>query len=284
MNFGVPQQFTDEEFADFQMLIQERLGVQMPEGKRSMLQSRLSKRLRELGIDTLTEYHQWIFSGDGLREEELEQLFNVATTNKTDFYREPPHFDFLAHHILPEWRAHSNSPTFRMWCAGCSSGEEPYTYAMTLSEAQGKGRFAYEILATDISTRVLSMAKEAIYSIEHTRPLPPAWRTKYFMRSKDPQNRTVRVVPELREQIRLGRLNFLSPSYRLPFRLHLISFRNVMIYFDSATQEAVIRRMCEWLEPGGYLFVGHSESLQGLDVPLEPVKVAVYRLRTKSRK
>lgn len=283
MSFGVPQQFSDDEFLDFQELIHSRLGVKMPEGKRGMLQGRLSRRIRELRMDTLSEYHQWIFSGERIREEELEQLFNVATTNKTDFYREPQHFDFLLDHVLPEWRKKGASSSFRLWSAGCSSGEEPYTYAMALSEAQAGGRFGYEILATDISTRVLGRAKEAIYPADHTRPLPPAWRSRFLLRSKNPHDPSVRVAPEIRQTVRFGRLNFLSPSYRLPFCLHLISFRNVMIYFDAPTQQAVIRRMCEWLEPGGYLFVGHAESLHGLDVPLDPVRAATYRLQKNYR-
>jgi chemotaxis protein methyltransferase CheR len=283
MTFGVPQHFTDEEFLDFQELIHSRLGVKMPEGKRGMLQSRLTKRIRELRMDNLSEYHQWIFSGERIREEELEQLFNMATTNKTDFYRESAHFDFLLDRIIPEWRHSAAHGSFRLWSAGCSSGEEPYTFSMALSEAQAGGRFAYEILATDISTRVLGDAKEAIYPVEHSRTLPPAWRSRYLLRSKDPKEGTVRIAPEIRQKVRFGRLNFLSAGFRLPFRLHLISFRNVMIYFDARTQEAVIRRMCDWLEPGGYLFVGHAESLHGLDVPLVPVRAATYKLQENYR-
>ncbi len=273
-------ELTSKQFEDFSTLIAERLGIKMPETKRTMLQSRLLRRSRELGLEDVHAYHSHFFSDPEVQQEELEHLLNLATTNKTDFFREPDHFNFLAQQALPAWRARSPSDPFRVWCAGCSTGEEAYTLSMVLMEAQARGSFDFSILATDVSTRVLEKAMAATYDEEHTSPVPPAMRKKYLLRSRDSSAGLIRIAPEVRSHVRFGHLNFLSEDYGLRTKFDAIYFRNVMIYFDRDTQRKIVSRMCRLLPVGNWLFTAHAETLQGLGLPLETIQAAVY-VRTK---
>lgn len=266
----------EKQFADFSEIITSLLGIKMPPSKKTMLQGRLFRRVRDLKMSSITDYHRWFFSHPGAMESELQHLINLATTNKTDFFREPAHFDFLSQRAIPEWRENP-SRSFSIWCAGCSTGEEPYTLAITLSEAQTSAPFDFQILATDVSTRALRKAREAIYTDAQVAPIPPNLRQKYLLRSKDPSKKHYRISPEIRDRIRFGILNFLADSYRIPFPLNAIFFRNVMIYFDRETQQKIIEKMCSFLLPKGYLFIGHSESLNGLNLPIDGVCPAVYQ-------
>jgi chemotaxis protein methyltransferase CheR len=268
---------TAEQFDDFSTLINQMLGIKMPPSKRVMLQSRLHRRMRELGLASIAAYHERFFHHPEQQAAELEHLLNLATTNKTEFFREADHFVFLADTVLPWWRHERPSSVFRVWCAGCSSGEEAYTLAMVLLEQQAKERFEFSILATDVSTRVLQIAMEAIYPEERITPIPVALRSKYLLRSRDPSRQEVRIAPEVRQHVRFGHLNFLAPSYGLPEIVDVVFFRNVMIYFDRPTQQDVVGRICQHLRPDGYLFTAHAESLQGLALPLRSCGTAVHR-------
>ena len=268
---------TAEQFADFSTLITTRLGIKMPEGKRVLLQSRLHRRVRELGMETVDEYHRLFFSDPAMQAGELEHLLNLATTNKTDFFREAVHFDRLVDDVLPAWRKRPPSPVFRVWCAGCSSGEEAYTLAMTLLEQRARQPFEFSLLATDVCTRVLGIAKQAIYSPEQAAPIPPELKSKYLLRSRDPKHPAVRIAPEVRACVQFGQLNFLAPDFGIREMFDVIFFRNVMIYFDRPTQQEVVGRMCLNLRVGGTLFIAHAETLQGLPLPLRTVGPAVYR-------
>lgn len=268
---------TPDQFADFSAIIGDHLGIKMPASKQTMLQSRLHRRLRELGLDSIAEYHERFFHDDAHRATELEHLLNLATTNKTDFFREPDHFDHLLQSVLPAWLHRPTGPVFRLWCAGCSTGEEAYTLAMLLLEQQAAHRFDFSIRATDVCTRVLDTAMRAIYPEPHATPIPPALRAKYLLRSRDRSEPIVRVAPAVRAKVRFGHLNFLAPAYGLPEPLDVIFFRNVMIYFDRPTQQQVVGRMCAHLRLGGALFIAHSETLQGLGLPLRTVGPSVYR-------
>jgi chemotaxis protein methyltransferase CheR len=268
---------TPAQFADFGTLITSRLGIRMPAGKRVLLQSRLHRRIRELGLDSVDEYHRRFFSEPAMQAEELEHLLNLATTNKTDFFREPAHFAQLVDEVLPAWRQHPASPVFRVWCAGCASGEEAYTLAMTLLEQRARQPFEFSLLATDVCTRVLGIARQAIYSAEQAAPIPPALKSKYLLRSRDPQRPQVRIAPAVRACVQFGQLNFLAPDYGLKEMFDVIFFRNVMIYFDRPTQQEVVGRMCGNLRVGGTLFIAHSETLQGLPLPLRSTGAARYR-------
>lgn len=273
---------TPQQFADFSDVIAGTLGIKMPPAKRVMLQSRLLRRTREVGLSTVAEYHARFFQDPEHQSQELEHLLNLATTNKTDFFREADHFAVLTKEVLPAWRRlNPSGGTFRVWCAGCASGEEAYTLAMCLAEEQAVRPFDYSILATDVSTRALGIALRGVYAEERIAPVPAALRTKYLMRSLDRAVRQYRVIPELRSRIRFGHLNFLSEDYGIRDTMDVVFFRNVMIYFDRPTQQQVVTRLCRHLRPGGTFFTAHAETLQGLGLPLTPAGTAVYQLEKR---
>ena len=268
---------TPAQFADFQEVITGTLGIKMPPTKKVMLQSRLHRRLRELGLESFAEYHAKFFGDPAHQATELEHLLNLATTNKTDFFREPEHFDQLAKDVLPAWLRAPSGPVFSVWCAGCSTGEEAYTIAMVLAEQQRTFSFDFSIRATDVSTRVLETARQAVYTEEHAAPVPLALKQRYLLRSRDRGEQLVRIGPDLRRKVRFGHLNFLSPDFGMREVFDAVFFRNVMIYFDRATQQQVVAKICRQLRPDGRLFIAHSETLQGMDLPLRMVAAAAYR-------
>ncbi|MBM9614925.1 protein-glutamate O-methyltransferase [Desulfobulbus rhabdoformis] len=268
------------DFQQLRSLIYSELGIKMPESKNTMLTGRLGKRLRALGFASFSQYCNFLFSPKGL-EEEMVHLINAVTTNKTDFFREPTHFDYLTSTALGELqqskRFSSHNP-LRVWSAGCSTGEEPYTLAMVLSEVQERNPgFRFQILATDISTRVLQVAKRAVYPMERIEPVSNLHRKKYLLRNKDTRNPEIRIAPELRRLIRFGRLNFMDENFGLPNTVDIIFCRNVIIYFDNETQEKLMRKFSLHLHSGGFLFLGHSESLHGYDTPFVQVAPTIYR-------
>lgn len=269
---------SDEEFTAFSGFIYDVCGINMKASKKMMLEARLQKRLRSLMLNSFKEYAELLFSKDGL-EKELPFLINVVTTNKTEFFREPAHFHFLVETALPEI-LHTNrkrTGPVRIWSAGCSSGEEPYTLAMILSEAAPCSDTGFSILATDLSTAVLEKARLGIYFEETIAEVPLIYRQKYFLKSRDRVKRLVRVVPMIRELVDFKTLNFISDDYRVPRAMDIIFCRNVIIYFDRQTQKNVLSKLFSHLTPGGYLFLGHSETLSGFDFPLTQVASTVYR-------
>ena len=268
---------SSREFASLSRFIYEQCGIKMPEGKKTMLEGRLQKRLRVLGMKSFAQYVDYLFQPDG-NNDELVQMIDHVTTNKTDFFREPDHFDYLQNKVLPEWWAKYGTRRLMLWSAGCSTGQEPYTLAMVLQEfAAGRPGFDFQILATDISTRVLEQAKKAVYSEELIAPLPSVLKTKYLLRSKERQSGLVRIIPELRARVKFRRLNFLDGDFGLREPLDIIFCRNVIIYFDRQTQARLLQRFFAHMRAGAYIFMGHSETLSGLDVPLVSVAPTVYR-------
>lgn len=265
------------DFQRLRALILAEAGIQLSDDKRTMLEVRIKRRLRLLGMDSYSEYCSYLLSRNGARDE-LVPFIDVVTTNKTDFFREPHHFDYLRASALMELEASAQGRQVLVWSAGCSSGEEPYTLAMVLSEyaAQHPG-FRFRILATDISTQMLDRAQRAIYTEDTVAPVPAALRHKYFLRSKDRSAGRVKVAPELRNLVDFVRLNFMDPEYGVCERADTIFCRNVLIYFNRQTQQEILSKLCRHLRPGGYLFVGHSESLHDLTLPLVPVAPALYR-------
>lgn len=248
-----------------------------------MLESRLQKRMQALGMTSFREYAARIEHGRGhSHAEELKQFYDAVTTNKTDFFREPQHFKYLYQEVLPTLtRARRGHFKCRVWCAGCSSGEEVYTLAMVLSEYQRSQRnFEYSIVATDISTRVLHTAQAATYPEAAAEPIPVPLRSRYLLRSRSAHKPRVRVVPELCKHIEFTRLNFMDERYPIHGRFDVIFFRNVLIYFDKDTQQRVLERQCARLVSGGYLFVSLTESLAGLELPLESVASSVFRKKS----
>lgn len=255
-----------------------QLGIQLPEAKLGMLHGRLQRRLRALGLASIGAYEQRL-ADPRFAPAELVQLFDLATTNKTDFFREPQHFAYLTETALPALAADRGPAwTARVWCAGCSTGQEVYTLAMVLDDhAQRHPGFAFSILGTDISTRALREAAAATYDEALIDPVPEALRRRYLLRGRDRARGLVRIAPELRRRATFSRLNFMDERYPIPKELDVIFFRNVMIYFDQATQERVIERQLRHLRPGGYLFVGHAESLSRHGLPLHAESSSIYR-------
>ncbi len=274
------QRLTARDFERFSKLVYEQCGIKLPGHKQSMLEARLRKRLRSLGLGSFEAYAELIFSGKG-PEGELVRLIDVVTTNKTDFFREPAHFEFLVRDALPELVGKDGagvSRPLRVWSAGCSTGKEPYTLAMVLSEYREEHpEFRFEILGTDISTDVLDKAIKGIYAEDKAAPIPPAMRRKYLLKARDPERRQVRIVPELRGLVRFRRLNFMDADYGLRDSFDVIFCRNVLIYFDRSTQERLLSRFAGYLDSGRFLFLGHSETLLGLSLPLKQMAPSVYR-------
>ncbi|MEE4196755.1 MAG: protein-glutamate O-methyltransferase [Bacteroidales bacterium] len=269
---------TSDDFDRLSKFIYQQSGIKMPPVKQVMLQSRLQKRLRELKITSFKEYADFVFSEEGQKKEIIHML-DVVSTNKTDFYREPVHFDFLTENILPEHIAtHRINSKFKVWSAGCSSGEEPYTIAITLNEfKRNHSSFDYSILGTDISTQILQKAVMAVFKEERILNIPLEIKRKYFLRSKNRIQKTVRVIKELRDKVEYRRLNFMDESYTITDVYDVIFCRNVLIYFNRDKQEQVINKLCTKLKPGGYLFIGHSESILGMDVPLQQIKPTIFK-------
>lgn len=267
----------DKVFERFSEFIKTELGIKMPASKKTLLEARLQKRLRELCLSSHEEYCDYLFSPSGM-EEELPNLVDVVTTNTTDFFREPKHFEILTNRVLPEFlRTRTSVKPCQIWSAGCSSGEEPYTLAMVGSEfARVNPGFQFNIMATDISNHVLRMAVRAIYPESKIGPIPAEYRKRYLLRSKDRSKKLVRICREARCNVRFRRLNFME-EFSFDDSLDVIFCRNVVIYFDRETQEMLFKRFCRKLNPGGYLFIGHSESLAGMDLPLVTVAPTVYK-------
>ena len=265
--------------ADFEKLssfIYNQYGIKMPPIKKTLLESRLHKRLNALNMSSFKEYIDMILNAKGM-DSELIGMINAITTNKTDFFRESAHFDFLTSYILPDLSERSNKPV-KVWSAGCSSGEEVYTLAMVLNEfSENQNKIDYSILGTDISTNVLEKAVTAVYPEERINDLPLSLKRKYFLRSKEAVSRTVRVIPEIRKKVNFDRLNFMDTTYSVNQVFDVILCRNVLIYFDKPTQERVIKRLCEKLYKGAWLFLGHSESISDMNLPLEQIKPTVFR-------
>lgn len=267
----------DTDFRRLSGLVEGISGIRMPEAKKHMLEYRLMKRLRVLGIRSFRDYYRLLTENDD-NAEELVRMIDVVTTNKTEFFREPAHFSFLADRVLPGLLRTAAGKPVNLWSAGCSSGEEPYTLAMVLSEyARIREPFAFSILATDISTRMLEKAYLGVYEEEKITPVPPELRRTYLLRSRDRSRGEVRMAPEIRARVSFRRLNFLDAAYGIQQEMQVIFCRNVLIYFERRTQEQVINKFCRHLQPGGYLFLGHSETLSGLDVPLAQVGSTIYR-------
>jgi chemotaxis protein methyltransferase CheR len=268
------------EFRLISQLAHERFGLELKGGKEALVAARLGKFLRKGGFKTFDEYYRHVLAdttGDA-----LTGLIDSLTTNHTSFLREKAHFEFLARAVVEEFRDIS---TLEVWCAASSSGEEPYTIAMCLSDTLARARATrrdFRILATDISTRVLAIAKRGVYPAERFNDLPDAWRKAFLLRGAGDCKGMFKFKPEVMTRISFERLNLIKP---FPHRklFNVIFCRNVMMYFDKGTQADIVQRMSACLEPGGYLFVGHSESLTGVEHELKYVRPATYRKEAAGR-
>lgn len=267
-------QLAQRDFLRFAAFIHGTAGIKMPPSKRTMVEGRLRRRLRALGMDSFEDYSRFVFDDGGL-EVEAEAIIDALTTNKTEFFREIEHFHHLAATVLP---AHGLDRPFKVWSAACSNGAEPYTLAMVLSEhARAVHAFRAQVYATDICTEVLEKAMLAVYPEAWIAPVPVELRKRYLLRSRDRSRAEVRIGPELRRMVRFGRLNLMDHEYGLDRDMDAIFCRNLLIYFDKATQQKVLGRLCDHLRPGGVLYLGHSETIAGLDLPLKAIGTTVFR-------
>ncbi len=272
-------EMTNAEFARLSSFIFQEYGIKMPPQKKLLLQGRLRSRLKARNIDNFGEYIDFLFSSQG-KQLELVNMIDVVTTNKTDFFREPDHFEFLYENILSEKFARHKSPeVFKVWSAGCSTGEEPYTIAITLCEFKAlHPGFDYHIYATDISSRVLEFASQAVYPEGKVAVIPLSLKKNYLLKNKDQTKKEVRIIASLRSKITFERHNLMEIEKLKYQDFDVVFCRNTLIYFERSTQLAVISNLCTKLKPGGYLIIGHSESILNDHIlPLERVRPTIYQ-------
>jgi chemotaxis protein methyltransferase CheR len=270
------KELSDSDFSKLSNFIYTNYGIKLPMAKKTMLQSRLQARLKANNIDSYREYCQFVLSGK-CGEAEIISMVDLVSTNKTDFYREAAHFDFMKEVALPEYYDNYSGKPLRVWSSASSSGEEAYTIAIVISKfMEGKRKFDFQIQGTDISTRILEKASLGIYPLERVDVIPLAQKKKYLLKGKDPEKPIVRIIPELRAKTKFERLNLMDNSYNVPKDFDIIFCRNVLIYFDRETQEKVINKLCMHLKKGGYFFLGHSESVSGINVPLKQIKPTIF--------
>lgn len=250
----------------------QTVGIQLPPSKKSLVEARLRHRQLQLGFDNLGQYIQATLEGD--RQEQV-LMIDALTTNKTDFLREPVHFDILTEQLDTLLKRHRD---LLFWSAGCSTGEEPYTLAMLLMLWQEQRRdFDFHILATDISVSCLTIARQATYPTARIDPLPMEWRKRFLLRCRDPRKDVVRMAPEVRNKITFDEFNLMQGDFARLDQFDVIFCRNVMIYFSSEQRQWLIARFHRQLYPGGLLFVGLSEGISSSRASLSQLSPSVYR-------
>jgi chemotaxis protein methyltransferase CheR len=272
---------SEADYAKLASVLNSRLGIKLPSAKRGMLEMRMRARMRELGYADHDAYCRHLFYQGGLAAE-MQHLVDAVTTNKTDFFREPEHFTALRELLVPSLlasRRAEHKPCLKIWSAAASIGAEAYTIAMVLEDMlRARSGFRYAVLGTDVSTRVLEQAIEAIYSTELIMPIPAVMKDRYLMHPLyRSQNPVVRIVPELRRNVSFAPLNLMDASYPFDRDVDIVFLRNVLIYFEREDQEAVIRRLMGHLRPGGYIVLGHSEAAIGSTMGLNQVFPAIFQ-------
>jgi chemotaxis protein methyltransferase CheR len=269
---------SDQLFERFSRLVYQECGINLHNGKKELLQARLNKRLRATGFASYREYYDYITSAHN--QGEIVHFLDCISTNLTYFFREPKHFEFLERTALPELilnKTNERSPRIRIWSAGCSTGEEPYSLAMcVLAHLSDPGKWDFKILATDISTRVLQVGIKGAYPKVKVEKVPRDLLKAYFRKQCQQDGDSFVATPLLKDIITFRRLN-LKENYPFSGPFDFIFCRNVMIYFDKETQQQLVQKMANYLSLGGYMMVGHSESLTGLQHPLTYVQPSVYK-------
>jgi chemotaxis protein methyltransferase CheR len=260
---------SDAEFVQIRDLIYSKAGISMSTAKKSLVVGRLAKRLRAHNLASYSDYLRLLDSGE--HPDEMQMAVDLLTTNETYFFREPKHFTFLQERILPQ---HAAGRPFRVWSAASSSGQEPYSIAMIL--AQHLGHQPWEVLASDISLRVLEKARVGHYPMEQAKNIPPHYLSDYCLKGVGSHEGTFLINRQLRERVTFQQIN-LNTSLPQTGEFDLVFLRNVMIYFDTETKRQVVRRLMERIKPGGHLFIGHSESLNGIVDYFQTVMPSVYR-------
>ena len=272
---SVGYKLTAEQFERFRALVHQRSGIALRPEKQQLVCSRLSRRLRELDLRTFDQYYELVMQdAQGV---ELEQLLNAITTNKTSFFREAHHFEELRSRVVAKVVA-SGTRRLRVWSAGCSTGEEPYSILMTALDAIPNWEAAdVRVLASDLDSQVLAVAERGVYAADRLDEVPPELRWRWFIEGTGDKVGQVRVRGVLRERAAFRRINFVAPSWPIRAKFDAIFCRNALIYFDSETQHRVVRRLLSYLVPGGCLFLGHSESMAGVHPELISLGRTCYR-------
>lgn len=265
---------SDAEFKRFQELIHRTAGIWLSTEKQPLLIARLWGRMRELGLRSFNEYHRRVVE-DG--DAELVKVLDAVTTNETSFFRDPRQFEYLEEKVLPRWATRARSRRIRVWCAGCSTGEEPYSLAMLLYHKlpQSAG-WDVKILATDVSSRALEGARAGIFPLTKRNQIPERYLRKYMLRGYGKHEGEMAVTDEVRAIVRFARHNLVDEIWPLHGTVDLLFCRNVLIYFSRESREHTSRRLAARVAPGGYLFLGHAESLRGMGIDLDPAIPAVY--------
>lgn len=281
MQASLIKDMPEADFWRFRELIYNQCGINLTSAKKTMLTSRLRKRIRALGMGSFGEYYAYV-SHSRESSRELLHMLDAVTTNKTDFFREPSHFEYLKSTVLPGFVREGRwgrGKKLHLWSAACSTGEEPYSIAMVMEDYAARSSGGdFSLLASDLSTRVLETARRAIYPEETVEPVPKDLRRAYLMRGIGSKTGFCRVVPELRKKVSFRRVNLNSSDVReVKIPMDIIFCRNVVIYFDRETQKKLFEELYHSLLPGGYLFIGHSESLHGISDRFEAVAGATYR-------
>lgn len=270
---------TDREFRLFQSLIHKEAGIYLSDVKKALLVGRLSRRIRELGLDSFEAYYRHVV--EGVNPAERVELINNICTHETQFFREPRQFEFLEQTLAPRWRAEGDAGTrpkqIRAWSAACSSGEEPVSLAMSLlHHFPTSAGWSVEVLATDISTRVLDRARAAIWPIERAAQIPQPYLKRFMLRGTGDLQNKMKAGPEIRATVSFQALNLQADTYAVGDGFDLIFCRNVLIYFNAASKEHVVTRLLTRLAPDGLLFLGHAESLTGMRDQPRAVIPTVY--------
>lgn len=270
---------SEKSFRRLSDIVYQESGISLGDQKRVMLSTRIARRLKATKCRTYEEYVDYVSSPEH-KDEELVFMLNVVTTNKTDFFREKHHFDYMTDVLLPKLdkeNSFSSANPFRVWSAGCSSGEEPYTLSFVLSEFFNGDTSKYRILATDLSTKVLNKAMKGIYPENTVADIPKYLRLKYMQRGGGEWAKYWRVIPEMRRTITFGKLNFIDSDYMIREKFNMIFHRNVMIYFDRNTRASIVGKLCRQLIDRGYLFIGHSETLHQISDKFTLEAQTIYR-------
>lgn len=273
---------TEKEFAVLRNLLLQEAGISLTNEKQALVASRLARRLRHFGFTSYAQYYHYLMDQD-LDGQERVRMVNCLTTNKTDFFREPHHFTFLREHVVPQLQeqVRQGAPArMRFWSAGCSTGEEPYSLAMTVRETlPSLLSWDVRILASDIDTSVLQTAERGIYAADRLAGVSEERHRRHFLRGHGEWAGSYQVKPELAQLLVCRRINLNEEPWPIRTRFHVILCRNVVIYFNRETQRRLFERFADALEPNGYLIVGHSEALVGLSERFLPLRGSVYRLR-----
>jgi chemotaxis protein methyltransferase CheR len=271
---------SDKNFRHLCEFVHRLCGITLTAKKKSMVDGRLRRRMRALGIGDINDYCHFLFEeGSAEAESELVYFIDAVTTNKTDFFREPAHFSFMENHIFPGY-LEAGRRNIKVWSAASSMGAEAYTIAMVIdSYFDGRGDIDYSILATDICTDVLKKGSAGRYPDSMLEPIPEEHRRRYVLIPEDPTRHEFLITRKLRSRVGFQQLNLMDDRYPFSRDFDFIFLRNVLIYFDRVTQERVLTKLCEHLRPGGFLFLGHSESLSGAKFPLDLVANTIFRRR-----